>query len=464
FFIKGDIPDKLLNYFNEILGNIIKSQSEIINSNILIQEINDDVVLKTNINQVNIGISSNRDFFDKFENIGKDFDIIIYKEPTTNVGIILFYNEKHFPSTCLLRRHFGFIPSSRKIKNPKKNKNSQEKETELKKIVAKLEYTQSENCFLYPSGMAAVFSAINSLIYPEKTKFIAIGSLYVDTIRILEKLPIMYGMSKTLFITNNYLDELEKKIDSNTAGIIFEFPSNPLIKLIEVNKLVSLAQSNNVKIVCDNTIATPYNFNPLKFGIDIIVHSTTKFLNGKNNHIGGLLITNNKDISKRISDLSNIADLGMDDAEINVLLKNIKNFSKRMEKINSNSFKIAQFLRNHKAIDKVYYPMLKTSPDYRLAKEYLKGGSGLISFTLKTSTSENAALFYDNLKQPILKGPSLGSEKTLLSPYVVMAHYNDDKNHLKKQGLDFYLMRISVGIEKTEKIIKSLKYALEFVK
>ncbi len=132
-----------------------------------------------------------------------------------------------------------------------------------------------------------------------------------------------------------------------------------------------------------------------------------------------------------------------------------------MEKINKNSEIVANFLNNHKLIKKVYYPSIKNDPYHLLMKKYLKGGSGLLSFVLKESTEENAMKFYDNLLPPILKGPSLGSEKTLLCPYVIMAHYNDSKEELEQLGFDFYLMRISVGIEPVGKIIRSLENALK---
>jgi cystathionine beta-lyase/cystathionine gamma-synthase len=128
-----------------------------------------------------------------------------------------------------------------------------------------------------------------------------------------------------------------------------------------------------------------------------------------------------------------------------------------------NSYRIAKFLNNHKAIKTVYYPTLENNPSYALMKKYLKGGSGLLSFILNESTMENAEKFYDNLLPPILKGPSLGSEKTLLSPYVIMAHYEDSKEELERLGFDFYLMRLSIGIEDPEKIINSLNHALSFV-
>ena len=182
--------------------------------------------------------------------------------------------------------------------------------------------------------MAAVFSAIYSLISPDKSKFIALGSLYVDTIRILEKWPKKYGINETLFIQSNFEAELKKNIDNNTAGIIFEVPSNPLIQVLDIQKIVSIAHNNDVKVIIDNTIATPYNFNPLDYDVDVIVHSTTKFLNGKNNHIGGALLTSDKELIKEIKNLKKTMNLNMAFDDIRTLIRNLKVFENRMKKIN----------------------------------------------------------------------------------------------------------------------------------
>ncbi len=391
-------------------------------------------------------------------------DIIITHDKLYDIGIILIYADI-ISDMVLLRRHAGLIPSSRKMMTKKvlENKYEFQQTKFLKKRVSKLELTRRDNCFLFPSGMSAVFFAIYSLISPRKTRFIALGSLYVDTIRILEKWPKKYGLNDTLFITEDFEKKLKDSIEDNTAGIILEFPTNPLLQLIDIEKIVSIAHKKKVNVIVDSTIATPYNFHPFDYNADIVVHSTTKFLNGKNNHIGGVLITNDVEIKKKVSLLKQLTNIAMDSNEIRILSRNIKYFEKRMENINNNSFKIAKFLDHHPKIEKVYYPCLKNNPNYRLAKKYLKGGSGLISFVLKNSSYITAEKFYNHVKAPILKGPSLGSEKTLLSPYVVMAHYNDSKEILKQIGLDFYLMRISIGIEPVDKIKESLDNALKYI-
>ncbi|MHA1915276.1 MAG: PLP-dependent transferase, partial [Promethearchaeota archaeon] len=381
-----------------------------------------------------------------------------------DVGIILF-RKIQYAIFEIIRRHYGFNISSRKLsrREPISKNLIKSQEAILKKRIADLENGDKEYCFLYPSGMAAIFSSLLSVISEKKPKLIALGSLYVDTLRILELWSENYNLSKSIFIRENFENTLTNSIDVNTAGVIFEFPSNPLIQLLDIEKIVEISHSKGAKVIVDNTIATPFNFKPFNFDADIIVHSTTKFLSGKNNHIGGVILVKDEVMGGNLKILNKLIKLDMHYNDINVLLRNVRKFETRMQVINSNTQKVAEFLNQHKSIKKVYYPCLKNSNNYDLMKRYLRGGSGLLSFVLKNSTLKNAENFYDNILPPILKGPSLGSEKTLLSPYVIMAHYDDPRTILEQLGLDFYLMRLSVGMESSDQIISSLNYALEFV-
>ena len=461
FFVSDGLPSKFFEFFNQKFPNFIM-KTEISNADILLINVNqwkNDIKSQNNIV---VGIAETK--IEDFNAFSKKFDILIQYDKKNDIGIIIFYIDIH-PDIILLRRHSGLIASSRKICRTSESyqENYKKQENNLKIILSKLEKTDLNNCFLYPSGMAAVFSAIYSLISSDKSRFIALGSLYVDTIRILEKWPQKYSINETLFIPNNFESVLKNNIDENTAGIIFEIPSNPLIQLLDVEKIVSIAHNYGVKVIVDNTIASPYNLNPFDYDVDFIVHSTTKFLNGKNNHIGGVLLTRDKEYKEKVKKLYNLMNLNMALDDIKTLTRNLKNFEIRMKKINQNALKVAKYLDNHPSVKKVYYPFLKTDHNYNIAKKYLNGGSGLISFTLNDSTKENAENFYNNIKLPILKGPSLGSEKTLLSPYVIMAHFNDPKEKLKQMGLDFYLMRLSIGIDSLEKIIRSLDEALSYI-
>lgn len=460
-YFDENFPNELFEFLNQKFPSAIK-KTDISDADVIFLAPKKGKVDIFQEGRTIVGILGDEDL-DRISNNVK-FDIMVYRDSINKIGIISFFHIR-YAILEILRRHCGFNVSSRKLIRNKQPSTEiiRNYERLLKKRIADLENGYPEYCYLYPSGMAAVFTSILSLLSKERPKFIALGSLYVDTFRILEKWPQKFNLDNTIFIRDAMEENLEKSIDSKTAGVIVEIPSNPLIQLIDIKKVVDIAHSRGAKVIVDNTIATPYNFNPFDYEVDIIIHSTTKFLSGKNNHIGGVLLTMDSEIAEKVKNFNDIINLNMDFNDMKVLYRNLRNFEKRMKIINENTKVIANFLYNHDSIEKVYYPSLEGNPYHFLMKKYLKAGSGLISFVLRNSNKENAERFYDNIISPILKGPSLGSEKTLLSPYVIMAHYEDSKEELARLGFDFYLMRLSVGVEPVERIINSLKQALKFV-
>ncbi|MHA1986448.1 MAG: PLP-dependent transferase [Promethearchaeota archaeon] len=448
------------NFLSSKFKNVIEKTS-ISEADVLFLDTQRNQTYNYSKSKVKIGLLGNSDIDESVKN---NFDILIYHDKKNDIGIILIFHIR-YAIFKIFRRHCGFNVSSRKLCKNRKISNEllEGSEKKLKKRLVALENGDLEQCFLYPSGMAAIFASILSVISDEKSKILALGSLYVDTIRILEIWPKRYNLPETVFIREKPELNLEKYIDENTAGVIVEIPSNPLLQLVDIKKIVKISHSVDSKVIVDNTIATPYNFNPFDYNVDVIVHSTTKFLSGKNNHIGGVILTKDNDCGEKIEAFNKIININMNYNDIRVLTRNIKKFERRMQIINENGNRIANFLRNHKSIKTVYYPGLEDNPNHILMKKYLKGSGGLLSFIFNESSMENAEKFYDNLLPPILKGPSLGSEKTLLSPYVIMAHYEDSKEDLERLGFDFYLMRLSIGIENVDKIINSLKHALSFI-
>ncbi|OGD54304.1 hypothetical protein A3K80_08165 [Candidatus Bathyarchaeota archaeon RBG_13_38_9] len=427
-----------------------------------------------------ININSSKDQLKKFEGsyrIGfskgsleakdhsSEYDAIIWGHPNESLGVLVLYNQD-YEIYDLLRRHTGFNLSSRKAQRIIRRKSSPTFEFDLlKKKIASLEKTDGENCLLYPSGMAAIFSSIITCWKPNRPKLIMIGSAYVDTLCILEKWPSRRGTLQAVFIDDtDDIERLKDEVDLETSAIITEIPTNPLLQVPNLGKIVSIAHKKDAKIIVDNTIATPYNFNPFDYEADIIVHSTTKFLNGLNNHMGGVSLTRDPELLSKLKKFQALTNSFMDPEDAIVLERNLKGFKKRMEIINKNAVKIADYLNQNPKVGKVYYPGLKNHPDYIVAKKYLlKGCSGLMSFVLKNSNRDNASTFYDNLGHPIIKGPSLGAEQTLLCPYTILAHYNDPPEKRKKMGLDLYLFRISIGIERPNNIIASLDKAFKNV-
>ncbi|MFX1275212.1 MAG: PLP-dependent transferase, partial [Promethearchaeota archaeon] len=233
------LVDKFFKYFSNRFPGII-SKTRVDKADIIItNDENFKPELKTD-NQVLITIlkDPSQNFIEYYNII----DILIIHDKVNDIGLLLFYNKK-IPDLTLLRRHTGLIPSSRKIFSKKSSSEQMylQRREQLKVKLSKLELTYSDNCFLFPSGMAAVFFAVYTLISPKKSRFIALGSLYVDTIRILEKWPKNYNLKDTLFITKDFENQLKLSIDKDTAGVILEFPSNPLLQLIDLEKIVKIA-------------------------------------------------------------------------------------------------------------------------------------------------------------------------------------------------------------------------------
>ncbi|MFO8017842.1 MAG: PLP-dependent aspartate aminotransferase family protein [Promethearchaeia archaeon] len=469
FFRKGDkiyidsrLTSKIFTLLNQSFPDILSKVTKVSEADILIFNKPVTQVKRSFEDKILISLLDNpmdeKDF--KFKG-----DFLICHDPLNDIGVILKFNDQ-FNNLTLLRRHCGFNVSSRKIcgNNETLIREKSKLKDQLKKQITHLENVETNYCYFYPSGMAAVFISIFSLLSSQKPNFIGLGSLYVDTLKILEKWSEKYGLSKTDFIRDAIEKTLKERISEKTAGVIVEIPSNPLIQLVDIKEVINTVHLYGGKVIVDNTIATPYNFNPFDYGTDIVVHSSTKFLNGKNDHIGGIIITKEKELGEKIRKFNNLFGLDMAFNDIRTLSENIKGFERRMERINKNTEIIAKYLNNHEYVGKVYYPSLADNPDREILKKYLKGGSGLLSFVLKNSNIEVARQFYNNVLPPILKGPSLGSERSLLSPYVMMTHYKYSETELKHLGLNRYLMRLSVGTEPFEDIIYSLKYALNSLK
>ena len=327
YFDKG-VPLESYNMLNEKFPNLVK-RTEMTDANILFIKTQGEKFQHDIKGKTVIGILEDNNLEEDMKKLG--FNIILCHDKKNDIGIILIFSIR-YAMLDILRRHCGFNVSSRKL--VKKIRSSSElakrKEFNLRKRIADLEKTTPEFCFLYSSGMAAVFSSILSLITSKRGKIIAVGSLYVDTLRILETWPKKYDLPKPIFIRDNFIENLKNSIDMNTAVVIVEIPSNPLIQLVDISEIVRISHAKGAKVIADSTIATPYNLNPFLYDVDIVVHSTTKFLSGKNNHIGGVLLLAEEELKDRIVSFNKITKLKMDFNDIKVLSRNIRKFEDRM--------------------------------------------------------------------------------------------------------------------------------------
>ena len=375
---------------------------------------------------------------------------------------ILLYSNDFSKVAKSFWQYSGYGVSSRQayniLHNIKNNEYNFEAENKIKKRIAEIiDISKKEqiikNSYLFPSGMAAIYSAHNIIktITPE-AKTIQLGFSYVDTLKVQNNFG--YG---THFIDND-LEKLEKIVSSEKISAVFcEFPSNPLLKTINIVKLKEILAKYNVPLIADDTIGTFYNIDLYKYA-DILITSLTKSFSGSGNVMSGLLVLNpDSDIYNDSHELLNkkfLNDSYYDDLKI--LEKNSRDFSSRIQKINTNTEFICDYLKSHKEIEIVYYPKFIDQKNYDLIKKENGGYSGLFSIILKDK--DFAVEFYNKLT--IAKGPSLGTNFTLCCPYTLLAHF-DELEWAEENDIPSHLIRVSVGLEDKNELLNIFNNSLK---
>ena len=318
---------------------------------------------------------------------------------------------------------------------------------------------------LYPSGMSAVTVSMDVVRKMRKqSHFVVIGHPYSDTHLLFKHLEWAGDGMTAEMLHGNDLDGLQAALNRGAAAVLVETISNPLNEVPDIERIAEIAHAKSVPVIVDNTMATPYNCKPLNLGADIVIHSTAKFLNGRNHHGGGVVLTNDKAVYDYLRDYRERWQLDMSPLEAGALWESIQDFPERMAVFNRNGLAMANWLEAHPAIDKVYFALLADNPDAEIAARLLKGGGSVVSFTLKQKGFEAVQRFYDTDMPNIKKAPSLGSDITLLCPYTMLTYYQKDDEYLESYRLDRYLLRLSVGSEESfEPVLNTVARALEAV-
>jgi cystathionine beta-lyase/cystathionine gamma-synthase len=313
---------------------------------------------------------------------------------------------------------------------------------------------EGKRAFLYSSGMAALTRVLDLLRKPGKSQVIAVGHLYNDTYQTLR-------LGPNIFVGVDELDSLDGLITDQTAAILTETITNPLSDVPDLDQLFRAARARGVPLVVDNTIATPANCRPFDHGADYVIHSTTKFLNGQNDHGGGVVIVRDLYLAQALDDGQARLHDRMSPLEAATLLRNLRTFPQRMARFNENARRVAAFLESHRGVSRVFFNDLASHRSHATAKKMLRGPGSVIGFTLRQDTWEGLRAFYDSRLDGIVKAPSLGSDLTLLCPYTLLTHYDDTDEQLAEIGLPRFLVRVSVGCEKeVSAVIESLDQAL----
>ena len=329
--------------------------------------------------------------------------------------------------------------------------------SELVSKIVDLEGDRACGALFFQSGMAAIASVVVLSVYL-KRRFILVGPAYVDTNTIINDWGMAIGPLSCVRLPYDVTENaLEAELEKGPAVLFLEMPTNPNLTVVDLPTLSKAAEKHDALVVVDGTIITPFNMRLLDHGVDIVVHSSSKFLSGRLNHLGGILSAASKELLSLLTDIQLALDLGMCRQQQLVLLEDLKGFDDRMTVINANAAVIAERLMASDDVARVFYPGLLSSEQEALASRlFTPGYSGLVSFLLKDESPEGLARFYDGVSSPVKKGPGFGGETSLLCPYVMLAHYNDDKDNLRKAGLDFHLLRLSVGTEPVDDIWQAL--------
>jgi cystathionine gamma-synthase/cystathionine gamma-lyase len=308
----------------------------------------------------------------------------------------------------------------------------------------------------FSSGLGATNTVMNLL---SQGDHVVVGEdVYGGTYRIFDKVYRRYGLDFT-FIDSTDVANTAKAIRKETKMIWLETPTNPLLRLADLERHVALAREHKLICVVDNTFASPYFQRPLELGVDIVLHSTTKYLGGHSDVVGGGIITNREDLYETLKFHQNAVGAVPGPFDCWLVLRGVKTLAVRMREHEKNAAAIAAFLEQHPAIEKVYYPGLKSHPQHELAKRQMHGFGGMVSCVVRGG-GEAAARFLQSTKLFAL-AESLGGVESLIGHPATMTHASIPKDQREARGIADGLVRLSVGIEDTDDLIADLKQALQ---
>jgi len=324
----------------------------------------------------------------------------------------------------------------------------------LEKCIASLENAKHGLCF--SSGMGAIDAAIKLLKPGDEV--LATDDLYGGSYRMFTKVFAQFGIVFK-FIGMNDASNINNFISAQTKMLWVETPTNPTIKIIDIAACAAIAKKNNILLVVDNTFASPYLQNPLDLGADIVMHSVTKYLGGHSDVIMGALCMNDDKLFERLAFIHNSCGATPGPMDSFLVLRGIKTLHLRMQAHCANGRAIAEFLRNHPKVGKVYWPGFTDHPNHEIAKKQMRDFGGMISFSLKSDSMEDAFKMASSTKVFSL-AESLGGVESLIGHPASMTHASIPKEEREKSGVVDSLLRLSVGVEDIEDLIEDLKQAI----
>jgi len=324
----------------------------------------------------------------------------------------------------------------------------------LESVIAGLE--GGSHGFAFSSGMSATDSVVRLLSKGDHV--VVSNDVYGGTYRLFTKVMERFGLEFS-FVDTSDIEVLERAFRLNTKMLWIESPSNPLLKLTDIRSASKIARSKGVLTVVDNTFMSPYFQLPLDMGSDIVVHSTTKYLGGHSDVVGGAVVSKDPDISERLKFIQNSAGAIPGPFDCWLVLRGIKTLALRMERHDSNARIVAEFLEGHPKVERVIYPGLKSHPQHELAKRQMTGFGGMVSFWPKGGKISSRAILMST--RLFVLAESLGGVESLISSPSAMTHASIPAELRKKTGIRDDLIRLSIGIEDADDLVEDLGKSLD---
>lgn len=321
---------------------------------------------------------------------------------------------------------------------------------QVEKVVAQLE--GGIDAFAMSTGMAAITLLFE--IFNPGDHVIIDSDLYGGAIRLFDHVNAKNGVNFTR--ANCSVDDVESLVTKETKAIYIETPTNPMMNVTDIEKLSEIAKRHNLLLIVDNTFLSPYFQNPLKLGADVVIHSGTKYLAGHNDTLAGFIVTNRTDIQEKLRFLIKTTGAGLAPFDCWLVLRGIKTLAIRMKQAQENAIKIADWLKNQKAVTKVIYPGLKDHPGYEIMKKQARGFGAMVTFNVTDEALAKKILGSVNLIQ---YAESLGGVETLITYPTTQTHADVPEELRLKNGITPATLRLSVGIEDADDLIADLAQA-----
>ena len=323
---------------------------------------------------------------------------------------------------------------------------------QLEDVVSALE--NGTDALAFASGMAAITALME--IFKPGDHIITDADLYGGSIRLFDNISEKNGI--TFSHINCSVEDVESFVKENTKAIYIETPTNPMMNVVDIEKMSQIAKRHDLLLIVDNTFLSPYFQNPLDLGADIVLHSGTKFLGGHNDTLAGFIVTNRDDISEKLRFIIKTVGSGLAPFDSWLILRGIKTLAIRMEKAQENAKAIVEFLLKEPKVKKVYYPGIEGSQGYEISLKQARGFGSMLTFEVESPHLAKHILKFTKL---IPFAESLGGVETLLTYPYTQTHADVPEEVRKANGITESVLRMSTGIENTEDLIADLKYAID---